>query len=137
MVKINCVYIDEDLLHELLDLARHIHPREILLILRGKKAKEKTHINIHITDYIVPPAPTFGYGFSSYKPHLLPLYTNIIGTFHNHPSGNPTPSIIDLHNSIGLCIIIATYPYKSIQDIHVYDRDGQQITLKLNKKSKQ
>ncbi len=130
-MKIEAIYIDKELLEELLEGARLTHPREVILLLRGKKVRVQDAIKIFLESYLVPPLPIHGRGFASYRLSMLPFYPDIVGTFHSHPSGCPKPSIVDLNNFIGLFVAIAIYPYKSINDIFAYDKNANPIQFKL------
>ena len=120
------VKIKEDLLKAILENARLMHPREILFILRGEKKKDC----VIISDIIIPPFATYGHGFATFSLSTLPIDFSIIGTAHSHPSGNLAPSIGDLNQAIGKIMMIVGYPYTK-QNVKVYDREGNEIELKI------
>ena len=129
------IYLDSELLDEILESTQMIHPREIILLLRGKKTSKKDSIEIRIRDCIIPPMPVHGAAFSSYNQTMLPFYLNIMGTYHSHPNGNPNPSIADLNNFIGLFVAIAIPPYSSVNNIYAYDKGGNRIPVKIQNNS--
>jgi len=104
--------------------AKEHHPREIILILRGKKRKER----IVVSEALIPPFPTFGKGFSSFSLAMMPMDLKVIGTAHSHPSGSPHPSTEDLNHMIGRVIVIIAYPY-TLKDIHAYNSKGEEIPI--------
>ena len=120
------VKIKERLLKAILENARLMHPKEILFMLRGEKKKDC----IIISDIIIPPFATYGHGFATFSLSTLPIDFSIIGTAHSHPSGNLAPSIGDLNQAIGKIMMIVGYPYTK-QNVKVYDREGNEIELKI------
>jgi len=120
------VRIGEKLLEAILENARLMHPKEILFMLRGERKKSC----ILISDIIIPPFATYGHGFATFSLSTLPIDFSIIGTVHSHPSGNLMPSIGDLNQAIGKIIMIVGYPYTK-QNVIVYDREGNEIELKI------
>ena len=120
------VEIKEDLLKTILENARLMHPKEILFMLRGEKRKDV----IFISDIIIPPFATYGYGFTTFSLSALPIDFSIVGTVYSHPSGNLMPSIGDLNQAIGIIIMIVGYPYTK-RNVMVYDREGNKIELEI------
>jgi proteasome lid subunit RPN8/RPN11 len=121
------VSMSEKLLDSIFEGARQLYPKETILMLRGKKSKD----TIRITDLIVPPLATYGHGFASYPFHLLPMDFSLVGTVHSHPSGNKMPSNIDLNNFFGRILMIVGYPYKTDQDVVVYNHEGEKIPIQV------
>ncbi|MBX5327396.1 MAG: Mov34/MPN/PAD-1 family protein [Candidatus Bathyarchaeia archaeon] len=121
------VQIKQEILEAILKNAASLHPREMMLLLRGKTKKDQ----ITITDLIVPPFATHGKGFASFQPHMLPMDFSIVGMVHSHPSGIAKPSLQDLHHSFGRIIMIVAYPYQSDQNVSVFDRSGEKLVLKV------
>lgn len=115
----------------ILTYARMFHPREGILLLRGKKEKHR----ILITDVQIPPLANHGYAFSAFPMHMLPIDFSIMGTAHSHPSGVLKPSRADLNNFYGKIMVITAYPYRSKKDIAVFDKSGARIdyeTVRIN-----
>ncbi|MCP8311211.1 MAG: Mov34/MPN/PAD-1 family protein [Candidatus Methylarchaceae archaeon HK02M1] len=111
----------------LLSYAQNSYPDEGILLLRGKVRK----YGIEVENVILPPFAIHGRGFSSFPLHTLPLDLSILGTAHSHPSGTLQPSVGDLNNFYGRIMIIIAYPYKSEDDIGVFDREGNMVKFSI------
>jgi proteasome lid subunit RPN8/RPN11 len=123
------VLIDEELVDTILEGARRLHPREAILLLRGKKKKNV----VTISELIVPPLATHGKGFASMPIHMLPMDFSIVGTVHSHPSGNLTPSSVDLNHSFGQILMIVGFPFAGEKDVAVYSHGGERLALQIVK----
>ena len=121
------VAFDRVVIDSILTYAKMFHPREGILLLRGKKEKGR----ILITDVQIPPLANHGYTFSAFPMHMLPIDFTIMGTAHSHPSGILKPSRADLNNFYGRIMVIAAYPYRSERDIGVFDRSGNRIPYEI------
>lgn len=121
------VYIKRSVIESILSYAKIFHPREGILLLRGKAGKN----TVNVEEIIIPPLSTSGKGFSAFQPYMLPMDLSIIGTAHTHPSGSLTPSTADLNNFYGRVMIIAAYPYASERDIIVINRLGEKLNYKV------
>ncbi|MFQ5710747.1 MAG: Mov34/MPN/PAD-1 family protein [Candidatus Geothermarchaeales archaeon] len=125
------VEIDGDLLQELLENARVIHPREVILILRGKIKRKRGMRRVSISDYLLPPQALHGTSSSSFNLHMLPLDFSMVGTLHSHPSGLLEPSVTDLNQMVGLFAVIVAPPYRGVGDVAVFDRMGRPQTIEV------
>ena len=121
------VSIKREILEAIFEGARHLYPRETILMLRGKKSKDIIQIN----DLIIPPLATYGEGFASYPFHLLPVDFSLVGTVHSHPSGDKTPSDVDLNNFFGRVMMIVGFPYMTEQDVVAYNWSGERLPILL------
>ena len=83
------VTIKRELLEMLLEGAKTLHPKETIVLLRGKVSKD----SISVSEVVIPPLATYGSGFSSFPTHLLPMDFSIVGVAHSHPSGSLRPSV--------------------------------------------
>lgn len=119
------VSIKREILEAIFEGARHLYPRETILMLRGKKSKDVIQIN----DLIIPPLATYGEGFASYPFHLLPMDFSLVGTVHSHPSGDKTPSDVDLNNFFGRVMMIVGFPYMTDQDVVAYNWSGEELPI--------
>ncbi|NLD65587.1 MAG: peptidase [Crenarchaeota archaeon] len=119
------VSIKREILEAIFEGARHLYPRETILMLRGKKSKDIIQIN----DLIIPPLATYGEGFASYPFHLLPMDFSLVGTVHSHPSGDKTPSDVDLNNFFGRVMMIVGFPYMTDQDVVAYNWSGEKLPI--------
>jgi len=121
------VTIPREILMMVLESARTLHPKETIYLLRGKPAKN----SLNISELVIPPAATYGRGFSTFPMRMLPMDFSIVGSVHSHPSGSLTPSFEDLNNSMGRIIIIVAFPYQGKENVAVYNRDGKRLTLQV------
>jgi proteasome lid subunit RPN8/RPN11 len=121
------VHTSEDLLLAILEGARRLHPKEIILLLRGKRTKG----TIVVSDLVIPPLATHGQGFAAMPTHMLPIDFSIVGTLHSHPSGSVTPSAADLNHQFGRILMIVAYPYRDENNLAVYNRTGERLTLEI------
>lgn len=113
----------------LLSYAQISHPREGILLLRGKVGKDKIVVN----DTVIPPFATHGQRFSSFPLSTLPIDFSIIGVAHSHPSGVAKPSTADLNRFYGRIMVIIAFPYQSERDIAVFDSEGKELRIKIIK----
>jgi proteasome lid subunit RPN8/RPN11 len=123
------VLIEEKLLRAILEGARRLYPKEMILLLRGQKQKSE----LKISEVLVPPLATHGLNFADVRLHMLPMDFSIIGTVHSHPSGNLTPSPTDLNHVFGIVLMIAGFPFADERNIAVYNRSGEKLPLQIIK----
>jgi proteasome lid subunit RPN8/RPN11 len=121
------VSVSLELLDSIFEGARRLYPKEVFLLLRGQKTKDI----IRITDLVVPPLAVYGYGFANLPFHMLPMDFSIVGTVHSHPSGNTSPSNVDLNHFFGRVLMIVGYPFADLQNVAVYDSKGEVVTLQV------
>ncbi|MGD6808466.1 MAG: Mov34/MPN/PAD-1 family protein [Candidatus Bathyarchaeia archaeon] len=125
MAKTVAVSISRELLYSIFVSAKQLYPKETVLILRGKKKKD----TIHITDLLVPPFATYGYGFANLPYHMLPMDFSIMGMVHSHPSGDKSASDVDANHFYGRIMMIAGFPYQTERDIVAYNCYGEKIPV--------
>jgi proteasome lid subunit RPN8/RPN11 len=121
------VAISKELLEMILEGARALHPKETIVLLRGKVGRDI----VNVSEVVIPPLATYGRGFSGFPTFMLPMDFSIIGTAHSHPSGNLKPSPGDLNHSLGKLIFIVGFPYRGKENAAVYDRDGEPLVLEI------
>ena len=121
------INIKKELLNQILQNAESMHPREMLLLLRGKRSKDQ----ITITDVLIPPLAVHGRGFTGFQSHMLPMDFSLVGTVHSHPSGVLQPSLPDLHYSFGRVIMIVGFPYLDESHVAVFSHSKERLTLKI------
>jgi len=119
------VSIRKELFETLLESAKVLHPKETILLLRGKANRDA----INVSEILIPPLAMHGKGFSSFPTHMLPIDFSIIGVAHSHPSGSLQPSVGDLNHPFGKITIIMASPYKGRESVAAYDRDGKSLTI--------
>jgi len=107
--------------------AKQLYPRESFLLLRGKKRKNI----IHIEDLVLAPFAVHGEGFASFNPYMFSGDFSLVGTVHSHPSGDNSPSDVDLNYFFGRILMIVGYPYEGEGCVAVYDSNGDRISLEI------
>ena len=122
------VAIPREMLEMIQESARRLHPRETILLLRGKAVKNV----IIISDVLIPPLATYGRSFSAFPAHMLPMDFSIVGAAHSHPSGSLKPSVEDQNHSIGRIMLIVGFPYEGIENVAVYNRNGERLVLEVS-----
>jgi proteasome lid subunit RPN8/RPN11 len=121
------VRIQRIVVDSILTYAKVFHPKEGILLLRGRNEKN----TIIIDEVVIPPFAVYGTGFSSFPVHMLPADFVIVGTAHSHPSGTLIPSIGDLNNFYGKVMIITGHPYRSEQQIAIFNKEGKIVKYKI------
>jgi len=115
--------VSRHVLNSMLTYFKASYPDEGILLLRGRTDRKC----VTVTDIVIPPGAVHGEDYSQFSPWLLPLDRSILGVAHSHPSGTAAPSTQDLLNVYGLLMVIVSYPFKSIGDVAVYDKDGNPV----------
>jgi proteasome lid subunit RPN8/RPN11 len=121
------VLVKQSVVESVLSYAQMFHPRESILILKGKIDKKK----IVITDVQIPPLATHGGTFSGFPLSRLPIDFSVIGVAHSHPSGALHPSVTDLNKFYGRLMLITAYPYQTEHNIIILDRKGTPLKYKI------
>jgi len=130
MIEHTSVSIGQESLQVIFETAKRLYPKETILLLRGRKEKSL----IRVSELVIPPLASYGQGFASFPFHMLPIDFSIVGVMHSHPSGNLTPSMGDLNNSIGRIIMIVGFPFQNEKNIAVYNRNGEKMMLQITKR---
>lgn len=120
-------YLKQSVIENLLNYAYSLHPKESILLLRGKVSKDEVFIN----DTVIPPFATHGKSFSTFPLHMLPMDFSIVGVAHSHPSGVLAPSTNDLNQFYGRIMVIVAFPYHSERNIAVFNREGKALRFKV------
>lgn len=124
---VKSVLVSRSVIESVLSHAKFVHPKEGILLLRGKVEKNRVSVN----EVEVPPLAVHSRNFANFPLHMLPIDFSIVGTAHSHPSGVLRPSIGDLNNFFGMIMIIAAYPYISERQIAVFDKDGRTLGYEI------
>ncbi len=111
----------------ILSYAQMLHPREAILLLKGKVDKHRIVVN----DTQIPPLATHGNTFSTFPLHMLPIDFSIVGVAHSHPSGVLRPSVTDLNKFYGRIMVITAYPYQSEKNLAIFDREGKPLKYEV------
>jgi len=121
------VVLRKELLDMILEGARRLHPKESIVLLRGKISKD----TVTVSDVLIPPLATYGKGFSSFSTHMLPMDFSIVGIAHSHPSGSVEPSVEDQNLSMGRIMLIVGFPYRGKEEVAVYSRKEGKLSLEV------
>ncbi len=121
------VSMSRELLDSIFEGAKRLYPKETFLLLRGKKSNNE----IRVSDLVVPPLAVHGYSFVNLPLHMLPMDFSVVGTVHSHPSGNITPSSVDLNHFFGRVLMIVGFPFTSTQNVAVYDSNGEKLQFQV------
>jgi proteasome lid subunit RPN8/RPN11 len=121
------VLIKQAVVDSILSYAQMLHPREAVLLLKGKVNKYKIIVN----DTQIPPLATHGNTFSTFPLHMLPIDFSIVGVAHSHPSGALRPSVTDLNKFYGRIMVITAYPYRSEKNVAIFDREGKSLKYEV------
>ena len=121
------VLIERPVIDSILSYARMLHPREAILLLKGKVDKHRIVVN----DTQIPPLATHGNTFSTFPLHMLPIDFSIVGVAHSHPSGALRPSVTDLNKVYGRIMVITAYPYRSEKNLAIFDREGKPLKFEV------
>jgi proteasome lid subunit RPN8/RPN11 len=121
------LYFDRDTLLSLLAYAKDMHPREIFLVIRGRRFRD----GVLVEDFLLPQSTILGEGFAIFNPYNIPIDFKIIGTVHSHPSGVLKPSIDDYNHMYGFIMVIIAYPYASFSDVAVFDAKGEPLEFEV------
>lgn len=117
------IFVERAVVDSILSYAQMLHPREAILLLKGKVNKHRLLIN----DTQIPPLAIHGNTFSSFPLHTLPIDFSVMGVAHSHPSGALRPSVTDLNKFYGRIMLITAYPYQSEKNIIILDREGKPL----------
>ena len=123
------IYVSFELLEAVFESAKRLYPRETILMLRGKKSKDR----IEIVDLVIPPFAAHGHGFANFPMYMLPMDFSLVGTVHSHPSGNINPSSMDLNHFFGRILMIVGFPYNGEEHVAVYNSEGMKLPLIVNR----
>ncbi len=121
------VVLPQELLDCIYAGAKQLYPRESFLLLRGKKRNGI----IHVSDLVIAPFAVHGEGFADFNPYMFSGDFSLVGTVHSHPSGNISPSDVDLNHFFGRILMIVSFPYEGNSCVAVYDSNGEKMPLQI------
>lgn len=121
------VFVERAVVDTVLSYAQMLHPRESILLLKGKVDKHRIVVN----DTQLPPFATHGRTFSTFPLSTLPIDFSVVGVAHSHPSGVLRPSVTDLNKFYGRIMLITAYPYQTENNIVLLDREGNPINYSI------
>ena len=121
------VHIPSNILDAIYAGAKELYPRESFLLLRGKKSKG----TIRITDLVLAPFAAHGHGEVHFNPYMFAGDFSLVGTVHSHPSGNITPSHVDMNYFFGRILMIVGPPFMGLGCIAAYDSNAEKIAIEI------
>jgi proteasome lid subunit RPN8/RPN11 len=121
------IHIPSNILETIYAGAKELYPRESFLLLRGKKHKG----NIDITDLVLAPFSVHGQGEVHFNPYMFAGDFSLVGTVHSHPSGNISPSHVDLNYFFGRILMIVGPPFEGRGCIAAYDSNGDKLPVEI------
>ncbi len=121
------VEVPKDILDTIYNGAKQLYPRESFLLLRGKKSKGV----IKITDLVLAPFAAHGRGFAHFNPYMFSGDFSLVGTVHSHPSGNISPSHVDMNHFFGRILMIVGYPFEGKGCIVAYDCNAEKLPITI------
>ena len=121
------VEVPKDILDTIYAGAKQLYPRESFLLLRGKKSKGV----IKITDLVLAPFAVHGHGFAHFNPYMFSGDFSLVGTVHSHPSGNISPSHVDMNYFFGRILMIVGYPFEGQSCVAAYDSNAERLPLEI------
>jgi proteasome lid subunit RPN8/RPN11 len=121
------VEIPQDILDAIYAGAKQLYPRESFLLLRGKKSKGV----IKITDLVLAPFAVHGRGFAHFNPYMFSGDFSLVGTVHSHPSGNISPSHVDMNYFFGRILMIVGFPFEGRNCVAVYDAKAERLPINI------
>jgi proteasome lid subunit RPN8/RPN11 len=127
MTDATTVQLPKEILDAIFAGAKQLYPRESFLLLRGKKTKGTISIN----DLALAPFAVHGEGFANFNPFMFSGDFSLVGTVHSHPSGNISPSNVDLNHFFGRILMIVGYPFEGEGCVAVYDSNGEKMSLQI------
>jgi len=108
------------------------HPREGILLLRGKSKGGVVEVN----GVVIPPNAIHGSGFSGFGWGMIPIDLSYVGAAHSHPSGYAVPSHQDLLHVTGKIMVIAGAPYSDESCLKIYNIHGEPLRFEVKEGSK-
>jgi len=127
------VQLPREILDAIFAGAKQLYPRESFLLLRGKKRKGV----ICISDLVLAPFAAHGEDSVHFNTWMLPGDFSLVGTVHSHPSGNISPSHVDLNYFFGRVLMIVGYPFEGEACVAVYDSNGGKLPLQITSETSQ
>lgn len=121
------IEIPEDILDAVFAGAKQLYPRESFLLLRGKSKKGI----IKITDLVLAPFTAHGRGTVHFNPFMFSGDFSLVGTVHSHPSGNISPSDVDMNYFFGRILMIVGTPFEGKNCVAAYNCRAERIPIEI------
>ncbi len=117
----------KDVLDSILSYSKMFHPKEGILLLRGKS---KSGV-VEVDGVVIPPNAIHGSGFSAFGWGMIPIDLSYVGVAHSHPSGYAVPSQEDLLHVTGKIMVIAGAPYEDESCLKIYTVHGEPLKFEV------
>ena len=127
---VKSVVFNRDVVDSILSYSQMAHPREGILLLRGRTRKGV----VEVDGVVIPPSAIHGSGFSSFSWWMVPIDLGYVGVAHSHPSGNASPSHQDVLHVTGRIMVIAGAPYSDQSCLKVYNTSGEPVPYEVREK---
>ena len=127
MAELITIQIPRDILDTIYAGAKELYPKESFLLLRGKKKKGV----IKVTDLVLAPFAVHGNGSIHFNPYMFSGDYSLVGTVHSHPSGNTSPSDVDMNYFFGRILMIVGYPFEGERCISAYDSNAERLQIHI------
>jgi proteasome lid subunit RPN8/RPN11 len=121
------VVVHRQVLDSVLSYSRMFHPREGILLLRGRTRGGV----VEVDGVVIPPSAIHGKGFSAFGWGMIPIDLSYVGVAHSHPSGYAVPSHEDILHITGKIMMIAGAPYSDYSCVKVYDTKGAPLQYEV------
>ena len=121
------VIINREVVDSVLSYSRMFHPKEGILLLRGKSKGGVVEVN----GVVIPPNAIHGSGFSAFGWGMIPIDLSYVGVAHSHPSGYAVPSHQDILHITGKIMVIAGAPYSDASCVKVYNVHGEPLPYEV------
>ena len=121
------IQIPKDIIDTIYEGAKELYPRESFLLLRGKKSKG----TIKITDLVLAPFAVHGEGNVHFNPYMFSGDYSLVGTVHSHPSGNISPSHVDMNYFFGRILMIVGPPFEGQRCVAAYDSNAERLPIEI------
>ena len=110
----------------ILEASKSNYPTEFGGLLRVDATSKDT-----IAEIVLLPGTVSGDSHAIFQLHMLPIDFSVVGTVHSHPSGNISPSHVDLNHFFGRILMIVGYPFEGENCVAVYDSNGEKMPLQI------
>ena len=124
---VKSVVVRKHVLDSILSYSKMFHPREGILLLRGKT---KGGV-VDVDGVVIPPNAIHGSGFSAFGWGMIPIDLSYVGVAHSHPSGYAVPSHEDLLHVTGKIMVIAGAPYSDESCLKIYNVNGEPLRFEV------
>lgn len=121
------IEVPQDIMDAIYAGAKQLYPRESFLLLRGKSSKGTIKIN----DLVLAPFAALGHGSVHFNPYMFSGDFSLVGTVHSHPSGNVSPSDVDMNYFFGRILMIVGYPFEGRGCVAAYNCKAERLTVEF------